>query len=148
MEGPTPKQEAFARFVVSGMNPSEAYRAAGYSCNMAPNHVRREAYRVLHRPNVSQLVERLKAEAESSAVWSRELAIERLSDVNARAYSRIVGTPPDRQLERASASAFFDSLDRLNDMCGVGAPKGDAPCIVLGVEAVRHEGRAAVVDDL
>lgn len=126
---PTPKQQAFARAVASGMNPSEAYRAAGYSCNMPANHVRREAYRVLHAPNVSRLIARLKAEAEERAVWSRQTAIDRLADVNARAYRRIAGTPPERALERSDVAAFFGSVDRLDAMAGGDGAQG-APRVV------------------
>ena len=60
----TPKQEQFARLYVETGNASEAYRQAYNTDNMKPETVTNEAYKLLQAPDISAMVDNLKAEAE------------------------------------------------------------------------------------
>lgn len=59
----TPKQEQFARLYVETGNASEAYRQAYNADNMKPETVTNEAYKLLQAPDISAMVDDLKAEA-------------------------------------------------------------------------------------
>lgn len=59
----TPKQEQFARLYVETGNASEAYRQAYNTDNMKPETVTNEAYKLLQDPDISAMVDDLKAEA-------------------------------------------------------------------------------------
>ena len=58
----TPKQEHFARLYVETGNASEAYRQAYNAENMKPETVTNEAYKLLQSPDISAMVDDLKAE--------------------------------------------------------------------------------------
>lgn len=141
--GPTSKQLAFADAIVSGANPSEAYRAA-YSCGrMSASSVAREAQRLMSNPKIAPIIDKGRRAAARRAAWSRETAIERLEAVNAVSYSRMMETGPQNGFQRADSMAFFGSLDRLRAMtegCDAG---GGAPVVVDGGGNVI--GRAGVV---
>lgn len=124
----TPKQRAFAEAIVAGLNPSEAYRAAGYSPRMSAASVAREAQRLLSHPNVSPIVERGRRRASEGAEWSRAKAIERLGAINDAAYGALVAIAAGERFDNAARGAFFDSLDRLNELTAVkpGAAEGVA----------------------
>lgn len=110
---PTPKQEAFARNVVEGMNPLEAYKAAGYKADGATGAT--EAHRLMKNPDIAPIIEKGKREAMSRASWSRREAIERMRAVNDAALSSIAGG----EMGANVLKAFFDSaaaLDRLADV--------------------------------
>lgn len=143
MPGPTPKQIAFANAVVSGASPSEAYRAAYDCAGMSAASVSREANRLLSHPKIAPIIEKGEREAARSAVWSREMAIERLQSVNAVSYARMMETGPERGFQRADSAAFFDSLDRLCEMTDGKEANGGAPVIVDGAGNVL--GRPGVV---
>ena len=114
---PTPKQRAFALAIVAGKNPAEAYRAAGYSVsNMSKSTISREAQKLLRNPKITTIIERGTKEAISKAVWSREIAIERLVSVNTISYTSIVG---EGHTGRDDNAAFFNSLDRLNNLADI-----------------------------
>lgn len=59
----TPKQEQFARLYVETGNASKAYRQAYNTDNMKPETVTNEAYKLLQDPDISAMVDDLKAEA-------------------------------------------------------------------------------------
>ena len=60
--GPTVKQEAFARYYVETSNASEAYRRAYNAGTMAQNVIWVRAHEVLHNSKVSVMVKQLMAE--------------------------------------------------------------------------------------
>lgn len=110
---PTPKQEAFARNVVEGMNPLEAYKAAGYKADGQTGAT--EAQRLMKHPDIAPMIEEGKREAMSRASWNRREAMERMRAVNDAALSCIGGGDMGANVLRA----FFDSaaaLDRLADI--------------------------------
>ncbi len=72
----TIKQEKFARQFVGPCegNASEAYRRAYSASNMSAEAIRVEACRLLNRPNVAHMVDRLKAEqADQNAITVEEI---------------------------------------------------------------------------
>lgn len=109
---PTPKQLAFARNIISGMNPSEAYREAGYRCGK-PSTVAKEANRLLHNPNVSPIIDKGREEGRKRAQWTLETELERLRAVNDRSFEAITS---GGGIRRDESTAFFGSLDRLHDL--------------------------------
>lgn len=151
----TPKQKAFADAIISGLNPSEAYIEAGYSSNMRPASIKREAQKLLKNPNIAPLIEKGQKEATKAAIeartWSLELAIERLTSINERAYKHLIKSG---FISRDALNAFFNSLDRLNDLSGVNArdlaisapvfyfdPNEKCECVAIGKETV-------IIDDI
>lgn len=111
----TPKQEAFARGIISGLNPSEAYKAAGYKVGNSAT-VATEAQRLLHNPNITPIIEAGRREAMTNAVWNRSIAIERLQTVNDKLYKQI---EEGEDMSSATLRAFFDSTKLLNDLADV-----------------------------
>ena len=72
----TIKQEKFARQYVGPCegNASEAYRKSYAASNMSAEAIRVEACRLLERPNVSLMVDQLKAEqADQNAITIEEI---------------------------------------------------------------------------
>lgn len=137
-------QRAFALCMVRGMNPSDAYREAGYSCNMSAASIKREAYKLSHNPNIAPIIESGVASATEKAVWTRKKAIERLCNVNSMAYAEILG---EGLKSRVSVNAFFDSLDRLNDLYSVTTnDPDDRPVIMINIPPKRFEDGKEVED--
>lgn len=122
----TAKQEAFANAIIAGASPVEAYREAGYSQRMSKAAQSVEAQKLLANPKIALKIETARAEAAENALWSREAAIERLQMLNDVSYSRLAKTGAENGLQRPDLSAFLESLDRLNDLCGVGDGTGCA----------------------
>ncbi|UOO77737.1 terminase small subunit [Neisseria sp. Dent CA1/247] len=58
----TPKQEHFARLFVETGNASEAYRQAYNAENMKPETITNEAYKLLQDPDITAMIDGLKAE--------------------------------------------------------------------------------------
>ena len=59
----TPKQEKFVEGIVSGKNPSEAYKSA-YKNNMTPKEISIEAQHQLKNTRISLAIEQKKAKLE------------------------------------------------------------------------------------
>lgn len=114
----TPKRQAFADAIVAGKNPSEAYRAAGYSCaRMSAKSIANEASKLLRHPDISPRIEEARKAAAESAKWSLAMATERLKVVNDKAFDEIKRCG---FVEKSPAyRAIMDSADRLNRLCGI-----------------------------
>lgn len=69
------KQLAFCRNLVQGMSQTEAYIKAGYSARGARHH----AARMVTNGNILEELARLRQEAESAAVMSRQERMEWLT---------------------------------------------------------------------
>lgn len=78
----TPKQEAFAQAFVTGMNQSDAYRAA-YKVRPGtkPESVNQNASRMMADINVASRVRSLQAELANKSLWTREQSVAVLSGV-------------------------------------------------------------------
>lgn len=59
----TPKQQKFVDSIVSGKNPSEAYRQA-YNTSANNNTIAKEAQNILKNPNISPIIEQRKTEIQ------------------------------------------------------------------------------------
>lgn len=110
----TGKQEKFARLLIEGCGLSDAYRIAYSAEAMSDHAIAVEAGRLAKNPDISLIVEEGRKKAMADSTWNRSVAVDRLERVNATAFSAIVD---DGSMDRATVQAFFDSLDRLGDMC-------------------------------
>ena len=66
----TPKQQKFVDNIVSGKNPSEAYRDSYNPPNMSKESMKVEAQKTLKLPNVSQTIEEKKAKIEQELIYT------------------------------------------------------------------------------
>lgn len=150
----TPKQRAFVDGVLSGLSYRDAYIKAGYSSNMKAGNVSHEASKLARHPKIAPLLEAGQKKATERAIeaatWSREVAIGRLEAINERAYKQLLtqGT-----IARDSLSAFFGSLDRLNELTGVNETETQvhAPVFYFDPkEAVQviSTGVSKIIDDI
>lgn len=87
----TPKQEQFARLYVETGNASEAYRQAYNTDNMKPETVTNEAYKLLQTPDISAMVDNLKAEARQRHAVTVDDLLHELEQ--ARAAALTASTP-------------------------------------------------------
>lgn len=87
----TPKQEQFARLYVETGNASEAYRQAYNTDNMKPETVTNEAYKLLQAPDISAMVDDLKAEARQRHAVTVDDLLHELEQ--ARAAALTASTP-------------------------------------------------------
>lgn len=120
----TPKRKRFAREVIEGANPSEAYRAAYSTGGMSAKSIANEANRLMNDPDVSQMVREGERQAMNRAVWNRAKAIDQLEQVNARCFDALMdcGSP----LDRSALQGFLETADRLNQLCFVEVETADA----------------------
>lgn len=65
----TPKQEKFVEGIVSGKNPSEAYRQA-YNTSANNNTIAKEAQNILKNPNIAPIIEQKKAKIEEELIYT------------------------------------------------------------------------------
>jgi len=87
IKGMTPKQEQFARLYVETGNASEAYRQAYNADNMKPETVTNEAYKLLQDPDISAMVDDLKAEARQRHAVTVDDLLSELEQARAAALS-------------------------------------------------------------
>ncbi len=66
----TPKQQKFVDNIVSGKNPSEAYRDSYNPPNMSKESMKVEAQKTLKLPNISQTIEEKKAKIEQELIYT------------------------------------------------------------------------------
>ena len=82
MNSLTPKEEAFAVAVASGMNYSDAYRSAvKVRPTTKPETVNQEASKIMARPNVRTRVEELRKPIAEKAMLTLESHMERLKEL-------------------------------------------------------------------
>lgn len=135
----TPKRQLFAEKIIAGLNPSEAYRAAGYSCaRMSAKSIANEAHKLVNHPDISPIIEEGRKAAAEAARWSLAMATERMQAVNDRAFLEITALG---FIEKSPGpKAFFDSADRLNRYTGVDREM-DSPAVEdrpFGVDFALH----------
>ena len=121
----TPKRKRFAREVIEGANPSEAYRAAYSTGGMSAKSIANEANRLMNDPDVSQMVRDGERQAMSKAVWNRAKAIDQLEQVNARCFEALTGEGAEAP-DRTALQGFLETTDRLNQLCFVEVETADA----------------------
>ena len=75
----TPKQEAFAQAIVTGMSQSDAYRAAfNVRAGTNPKSVNVAASKLMSDPNITQRVAELRGKLVERALWTREMSVKAL----------------------------------------------------------------------
>lgn len=77
----TAKQEAFCQAITSGMNQSDAYRAAYDAENMGANPIAVEASRLMDDPNVSLRLKELRKQLADTALWTRQDSVKTLKSI-------------------------------------------------------------------
>lgn len=77
----TAKQEQFAQGIASGLNQSDAYRAAYSAGKMKPETVQQTASRLMTDRKVSARVTELRAELANKSLWTREQSVAVLKEV-------------------------------------------------------------------
>lgn len=65
----TPKQEKFVEGIVSGKNPSEAYRQA-YKNNMTPKEISIDAQHQLKKPNIALAIEEKRKQQQEELIYT------------------------------------------------------------------------------
>ena len=120
----TPKRKKFARAIVEGANPSEAYRAAYATDGMTAKSIANEAHKLLSDPDISRMVEDGEREAMSESIWNRALAIERLERLNERCYSVLMDN--ENRIDRDALNGFMTTATMLNEVCFVDVEVADA----------------------
>lgn len=73
--GLTPKQEAFAQAVVSGMTHADAYRSAYNAARMKPSTVQSKAYELLRNGEITARVEALRKPVVEKMQYGLEQAM-------------------------------------------------------------------------
>lgn len=121
----TPKRKRFARAVIEGANPSEAYRAAYSTDGMSAKSIANEAHKLMNDPDISQMVREGERRAMSRAVWNRAKAIEQLEQVNARCFDALMREGTEAP-DRTALQGFLETADRLNQLCFVEVETADA----------------------
>ena len=121
----TPKRKRFARAVIEGTNPSEAYRAAYSTDGMSSKSVWNEANKLMNDPEVSRMVREGEQEAMAESVWNRARAISQLEQVNQRCFDALM-SDEGGALDRSALSGFLETADRLNQLCFVEVETADA----------------------
>ena len=81
----TPKQEQFARLYVETGNASEAYRQAYSTENMKPETITNEAYKLLQDPDITAMINGLKAEHKARHCITVDAVIEELEQARQKA---------------------------------------------------------------
>lgn len=118
----TPKREAFARAVATGMTQAAAYRAAFSTKGMNAKTVTEEASRLAARPDVSAMIKGLKAAAADVAVLkaadileeTRRIALSTPAGIIDKATGKVL-LPHELDAATAASIAAFeiDDLGRI-----------------------------------
>lgn len=116
----TDKQMEFCRQVVAGRSLSDAYRHAYDADGMSPESVHVEASRLFRHPEVTLTIEQGRAELMADAKWTRARTIDRLRDINDRAYADLLDG------DRSAMGPFLQSLDRLARLHGIDKHTSDS----------------------
>lgn len=105
----TPKQEAFAQAVASGLTQSDAYRKA-YTVKPTtkPESVNQLASTMMGLVHISSRVKELRDQLSEKALWTREDSVRTLLEV--------IGNP-DKQTD------IITAVKELNAMHGFNAPQ-------------------------
>lgn len=120
----TPKRKRFARAIVEGANPSEAYRSAYATDGMSAKSVANEAHKLMSDPDISRMVRDGEEKAMAESIWNRALAIERLERLNERCYSVLMAN--ENSIDRDALNGFMTTATMLNEVCFVDVEVADA----------------------
>jgi hypothetical protein len=117
----TDKKRKYIDARLSGLSLADSYRRA-YDCGESNDAtVRTEAYRLERDPDVAPMLAEGRAELAERAKWTRDEAIDRLSDVLDMASAAIA----DGDLSRTVTDTFFRAFDRMQTVTGIGKQTSD-----------------------
>lgn len=117
----TDKKRKYIDARLSGLSLADSYRQA-YDCGESSDAtVRTEAYRLERDPDVAPMLAEGRAELAERAKWTRDEAIDRLSDVLDMASAAIA----DGDLSRTVTDTFFRAFDRMQTVTGIGKQTSD-----------------------
>ena len=143
----TTKQEQFARLYVETGNASEAYRQAYNTDNMKPETVTNEAYKLLQAPDISAMVDDLKAEARQRHAVTVDDLLHELEQARAAAL-----TAPTPQ-SSAAVSATMGKAKMLGLLVDKAGIKAEAEIqekpqsrIDLIFDSLTEEEKKAILD--
>ena len=106
----TPKQEAFAQNIASGMTQADAYRAAYDAGKMSDNAIYVAARRLLDNTKVGLRVDDIKQTLARRNLWTREMSVKAL----AKAYQIAE--------QGGNSSGMTGAVKELNAMHGYNVP--------------------------
>jgi len=130
----TPKQEAFAQAVASGLTQSDAYRKAyTVGVNTKPETINQTSCRLMADPNICARVDILKGELSKKGLWSREDSVRALLSVL---------DDPDKKTDIIAAVKELNSMHGFNEPQKVDHTSSDnsmspKPAIELDAKMVK-----------
>lgn len=108
----TPKQEKFVEGIVSGKNPSEAYRQA-YNTSANNNTIAKEAQNILKNPNIAPIIEQKKAKIEEELIYTAKDSFANLSFAQ------------DKAIEQGNIQAYLKAEELKGKLLGLYTEKRD-----------------------
>ncbi len=106
----TPKQQAFADAILKGLQPSAAYRSAGYAdASVAVVSVRAQEY--LKKPNVRRYLSDQRRKLEEKSILSKQAILEKLSEIACD--KEATNTDKIRAMERFAKMLGYDAPQKI-----------------------------------
>lgn len=149
----TPKQEHFARLFIETGNASGAYRRAYDAENMKPETITNEAYKLLQDPDITAMIDGLKAEHRARHAVTVDDVIAELEQARQTALN--APTPQSGAAVSASmgkAKILGLIVDKA-EIADTTPPKSepfrlDESEVKAVIELLGEKGKAATVEDL
>lgn len=108
----TPRQEKFVEGIVSGKNPSEAYRQA-YNTKQTPKEISVDAQKKLKSPNIHLAIQQRKAKIEEELVYTAKDSFANLSFAQEKA------------IEQGNMNAYLKAEELKGKLLGLYTEKKD-----------------------
>ena len=118
----TPKQEKFCLNIVSGMNPTEAYKKAYNPQNAKEETIRVEANKTLHLPNISLQIDELRKQQQEEINYTVRDNFNEL-DIGAKA-----------AMSEGNLSAYIKAVELKGKLVGLYTEKKE---VDVGVKAIQ-----------
>ena len=108
----TKKQEDFAQAIVAGMGRLDAYKRSHDPKTNNVNTLYSMSFKVVSNERVKARIAELRAQSSESLLWSREMAIRKLTEI--------------LEAEDSSRDIQLKAIKELNGMMGYEAPRKNA----------------------
>lgn len=109
----TPKQQKFVDNIVSGKNPSEAYRDAYNTETTNPITIKTSAQKILRKPYISTTIEEKKAKIEEELIYTAKDSFLNLSFAQEKA------------IEQGNMNAYLKAEELKGKLLGLYTEKKD-----------------------
>ena len=109
----TPKQQKFVDNIVSGKNPSEAYRQAYNTETKNPITIKTSAQKILRKPYISTTIEEKKAKIEEELIYTAKDSFANLSFAQEKA------------IEQGNMNAYLKAEELKGKLLGLYTEKKD-----------------------